>query len=544
MKNIPERKNIAELKPYESARGLYKRGLLLDANENYQQWMNVDLSKMKNLNRYPDPNCDALRDKLAQIYTKRLSKENIFIGNGSDEIISLLIEGFVERDESVMLMEPSYGVYEVQAGIKNRKIKKIILNSDFSLNINEIKKQCKGTKLLFLCSPNNPTGNLITFQEIQQIIQFFTGIVVIDEAYIEYAGLENSFASLVKTNKQIVVLRTFSKAWGLAGVRVGYALGDPVIINTLNKIKPSYNVSSISQEIVSQALDQKSGLQKSITQTKDLKKQLERDLTVLGMPIIPTQTNFVLAKIPNAKKIYQQLAQQKIIVRDRSTLPYLGDALRITVGSETENKKFLQALRPLIFDALIWDMDGVLIDVSRSYRRTILETVRYFCPKETISIENVNRIKNTSGFNNDWDTTYQLIEQRTKNKINYEQVKTIFQKKYKLLSINEKLLIPRDVLKQLKNRYRKFGIATGRPRNEALAALQKNGITDLFDTVVALEDTVKGKPDPQPLFKAARNLSVVNPLYIGDTPSDRQAAQAAQMRYLDIGSSKKIERVL
>ena len=179
MKTIQERSNIAALKPYESARGLYKRGLFLDANENYQQWVKIDASTVKNLNRYPDPNCDMLREKLTQIYTKGFRKENIFIGSGSDEIIALLIEGFVEDRQSVMVMEPSYAVYEVEACIKNRQIKKILLNSDFSLKVAEIKKQSQGVKLLFLCSPNNPTGNLVTLQEIKKIMQFYKGIIVI-----------------------------------------------------------------------------------------------------------------------------------------------------------------------------------------------------------------------------------------------------------------------------------------------------------------------------------------------------------------------------
>lgn len=345
MKKILERKNITTLEPYTSARDLYKEGIFMDANENYEQWIRIDWSKMPLLNRYPDSTCDQLREKLVKKYIKGFSKENIFIGCGSDEIINLLIAGFVEDDESIMMMDPSYSFYEVQAGVKNRKVKKVLLKNDFSLNIEQIRRNIKTVEIIFLCSPNNPTGNLITKEEVKSIAQFFKGIIVIDEAYIEFAGLENSLIDLVSEKTNIVISRTFSKAWGLAGIRVGYAIAPKSIIEVLLKIKESYNVSSISQNIAIQVLDQIERLQRKIEEMKDLKEQLLKGFSNLGVYASDTSANFILLKVPDAKKIYKKLADEKTIVRDRSNLPLLRDTLRITVGSEQENEKLIKTLK-------------------------------------------------------------------------------------------------------------------------------------------------------------------------------------------------------
>jgi len=339
-----QRKNIEKLKPYTSARDLYKEGIFLDANENYQQWIDIDWRKMQDLNRYPESDSLSVRRKIVEKYLKDFTEENVFFGSGSDEIIDLIIRGFVEDDEYVMVMNPSYSIYNVQAEINNKKVKSVLLNNDLSLNISEIKENIDGVKVIFLCSPNNPTGNLISIDEIKQIMEFFDGLVVIDEAYIEYAGMENSLIGLVKKNKKIMILRTFSKAWGLAGIRAGYLVGSKEIVQTLLKIKDSYNASKLTQEIVLQALDQIGKLSEILKDSKNKKIELENNLKKLGIKCIPTKANFVLAKLDNANDEYKSLTNEGVIVRDRSNLPYLGGVLRITVGTDEENSKLLKIL--------------------------------------------------------------------------------------------------------------------------------------------------------------------------------------------------------
>jgi len=343
--NTQPKQIIKDLVPYTAARDLYKKGMFLDANENFEQWIKIDWSKMPSLNRYPDSTSEMLREKLVQKYIKKAQKSNIFIGAGSDEIIDLLIRGYVENDESVMVMNPSYSVYEVQSQINNVPVKSIFLNPDFSLRISEIKKNINSVKVIFLCSPNNPTGNLITKKEINEILSFYKGILVIDEAYIEFAGLQNSFEKLALSDERVVILRTFSKAWGLAGIRIGYAIANEKLINTLLKIKDSYNVSQSSLSIAFQALDNVADLIKKISSINELKKQLSKKLVVLGLEIIPTAANFILARVSNATSLYKQLASKGIIVRDRSSMHFLNNVLRISVGSAYENRKLISVLK-------------------------------------------------------------------------------------------------------------------------------------------------------------------------------------------------------
>lgn len=341
MKTLLQRRNITTLEGYTSARDIYKDGIFFDANENYEQWVAIDWKNTPSLNRYPDSTSDKLREKLARTYVCGYGKNNIFVGCGSDEIINLLIEGFVEDGESIMVMDPSYAFYEVQANIKNRKVKKILLNNDFSLNVEKIQGNIKTVKIIFLCSPNNPTGNLISTKEIQAIMQFYNGIVVIDEAYVEFAGLKNSLINMVNENSNIVILRTFSKAWGLAAIRVGYAIGPTSIIKVLLKIKESYNVSSLSQYIAFRALDQIKRLQEKINETKKLKLALLKNFSNLGIKALDTSANYILIRVPDAKRIYTTLAKQGVIVRDRSNLPLLANTLRVTIGSQQENETLL-----------------------------------------------------------------------------------------------------------------------------------------------------------------------------------------------------------
>lgn len=538
------KKIISNLTPYTAARDLYKKGVFLDANEYIEQWVKIDWSKIPSLNRYPDSSSEELREKIARNYVKNTTINNIFIGSGSDEIIDLLIRGYVEADEYIMVMNPSYSLYEVQANINNVSVKSILLNPDFSLNIDEIRKNIINVKIIFLCSPNNPTGTLITFKEVVQILSFYQGILVIDEAYIEFAGLENSFEKLVKTNEQIVILRTFSKAWGLAGIRIGYSIANKKIINTLFKIKDSYNVSQSSQSIALQALDYVAELFIRTDSINRIKDALIIDLKRLNIDVIPTCANFILARIPNATQIYKQLAEKEIIVRDRSKLPYLNNVLRITPGSNDENNQLIRALKKCIkpidlskIDGLIFDMDGVLVDVTKSYREAIRQTASYFLNREVLMSE-VSEIKQRVGMNNDWDATYALINDSA---ISYQEVKDYFQSIYlgeknkKGLINNEDLIIPKKILKKLKNKYKKMGIATGRPKNEVEYVIKKNNLESFFDCVVTMDDVSQDKPAPDSIKKVIKTLNLKNTLYIGDSPSDVVAAERAGIPSIYVG---------
>lgn len=346
-----QKKNIQNLEPYVCARDIFTKGIFLDANEAPGQWVDIDWSRVKDLNRYPDSRANELRDKLAEflsIPNFEIERENLFIGNGSDEIIDLLIKVFVEADECIMTMNPSYSVYDVQANTYGVGIKNIDLQEDFSIDTDEILANTEDVKIIFLCSPNNPTGNLLREENLLRILESFEGLVVVDEAYIEFAGEDASYLKLIKKYENLVILRTFSKAWGLAGIRVGYSVARVEITQVLLKSKESYNTTAVSQELALQALEQSSALEKVIAQTLQIKSNLEQELTEMGLEVIPSSANFTLVRIPDATRIYEQCAKQGVIIRNRSKLYLLDNVLRISIGSKTEIEQLLKILGEIV----------------------------------------------------------------------------------------------------------------------------------------------------------------------------------------------------
>ncbi len=338
------RKNIKNLIPYSSARDEYKgtEGIFLDANENgYGSPLNKDY------NRYPDPLQLSLKEQLSNI--KNTPKETIFLGNGSDEAIDILYRAFCEPGiDNVIICPPTYGMYEVSANINDVEIIKVPLIEDtFQLNVPSVLESVTThTKLIFICCPNNPTGNGVKWTDIKAILSFFKGIVVIDEAYIDFAGYR-SLISELKNYSNIVILQTFSKGWGMAGLRVGMAFASTQIIEIFNKVKSPYNINSISQQLISEALKNKlqvdARIKEIISEREKLSKELARFSFVTR--VYPSEANFILVKTINCLDLYNYLATHKIIVRDRSNVMLCENCLRITIGTKEENKKLIEQLQ-------------------------------------------------------------------------------------------------------------------------------------------------------------------------------------------------------
>ena len=335
------RKNILGLKPYSSARDDFsgEAEIYLDANEN---------PYASPYNRYPDPHQWRVKEKLASI--KKVDPSQIFLGNGSDEAIDLLIRAFCEPYyDSIMVTEPTYGMYSVCAEINGVNVQQVLLNHDFDLDLDAFPGTFDATtKILFLCSPNNPTSNLLSRDKIIQVLKRFYGLVVIDEAYIDFTR-EKSFIKELSKFSHLVVLQTFSKAWGLAGLRMGMCFGSPEIIAILNKIKYPYNVSSRSQDLVLDALENAYGkdiwVDEILSQREKLSKALRR-VKAVGK-VFPSHGNFLLLRVIDAPYVYQYLMDKKIIVRDRSKVTLCYNCLRITVGTPEENERLIQILKSL-----------------------------------------------------------------------------------------------------------------------------------------------------------------------------------------------------
>ena len=333
------RQNIRTLKPYSSARSEFKgvAEVFLDANENPFD---------TGLNRYPDPLQWKLKEKISQL--KGVPKENVFLGNGSDEVIDLLIRIFCEpQEDHIIILPPTYGMYQVSADIANIAVLKIPLVDNFQPDVPTILEAAGAhSKLLFLCSPNNPTGNSFDQEKVLELIKQFPGIVVMDEAYIDFAA-QASFLEQLEQYPNLVVMQTFSKAWGMAGIRLGMGFASTEIVGLFNKVKPPYNINQLTQEAALDQLEQVQATKEGVAKILQERAALTDALQELSyvQTIHPSETNFILVKLDDPKAVYDYLVGEKIIVRNRSTVLLCAGCLRITIGKPEENEKLLQTLK-------------------------------------------------------------------------------------------------------------------------------------------------------------------------------------------------------
>ncbi|MFN5424583.1 MAG: histidinol-phosphate transaminase [Bacteroidota bacterium] len=336
------RSNIRDLQPYSSARDEFsgEAKVFLDANEN-----SLGSPLIQWYNRYPDPHHRLLREKLSVI--KGIAPEHIFIGNGSDECIDLLYRCFCEPGKSnTIICPPTYGMYEVSANINDVKIVRAPLLPDYQLDLVHLEQLVnEDTRIIWICSPNNPTGNLMQWQDLETILNHFNGLVVIDEAYINFAR-QRSWITALTDYPNLVVLQTLSKAWGLAGLRLGMAFASTAIIEVLQRVKPPYNISQPAQELALKALEEVEQVNDMIRHLVDMRDALAEVLATMPEveTVYPSDANFLLVKIRNARKVYEFLLENGIVVRDRSKVQLCDDCLRITIGTEQENTHLVDAL--------------------------------------------------------------------------------------------------------------------------------------------------------------------------------------------------------
>ena len=331
------RKNILSLKPYSSARDEFSGtdGVFLDANEN----------PFGELNRYPDPHQQELKQKLSVI--KNMPVTSVFVGNGSDEVIDLTYRIFCNPGkDKALTFTPTYGMYEVSAEINDVELIKIPLISGFQVDFDALENYLEDEtlKLIFICSPNNPTAN--SLENIETVLQKFNGMVIVDEAYIDFSS-SGSFLTKIDQYPNLIVMQTFSKAWGLAAARVGMAYSNDLVISLYNKVKPPYNVSAPNQKAALKALDDKAGFEKRKSIILEQKTWLRTQL--MAVPVVlniyPSDANFLLVEMTDANRVYNELVNQKVITRNRHT--QVNNCIRITVGSPEENLALIKALKSL-----------------------------------------------------------------------------------------------------------------------------------------------------------------------------------------------------
>ncbi|PZD76665.1 histidinol-phosphate transaminase [Mesonia sp. K7] len=337
------RPHLMKMKPYSSARDEYKdfdkEMVFLDANENPFETA---------YNRYPDPQQQKLKKLLSQ--HKNVEVNQILLGNGSDEVLDLIFRAFCEPSkDNIITLPPTYGMYSVLANLNNIVVRETLLDKDFQPSTEAVLEITdSNTKLLIICSPNNPTGNLISVEHILKLLKEFKGLVVIDEAYIDFSPQE-SWISKLNEFPNLIITQTFSKAYGLAGLRLGVCYASQEIITVLNKIKPPYNVNQLTQKLAIKRLQNNQNIKEEITLINQEKKRL---LKVLGetsfiQKVFPTQANFILIKVDDAQKRYDQFIENGIVVRNRNSQPLCENCLRLSIGTPVENKKLLHIIKTL-----------------------------------------------------------------------------------------------------------------------------------------------------------------------------------------------------
>lgn len=546
--------NFSEYVPVQSAEALARKKELpieeidkLDAGESLwgpSPLVVKRLSRFKGYQFYPDPSYLSLRKKIEE-YTD-VGYEQILVSNGGDELIDLLLRLMLNVGDKIIDTPPTFSSYRISTVLNRGVVLNVPRKKDFAIDTEAILRSIdKKVKIIFICNPNNPTGTVTTVDEIEKILK--SGVLVcVDEAYIEYGG--QSCIPLMKKYNNLVILRSFSKWAGIAGLRLGYGLMSANMVAQLMKIKQPYNVNSAAVIAGIASLEDelyRTRTIKKITDQRDMMCRRILDMNVYR--VTKSGGNFLFIQAPQKILDLVQIgfASDGIAVR---MLSINGEgALRITIGKPAQNEKILSILnatRANQYDTLLFDMDGVLVDVSKSYRRAIQKTACFFLGR-TVSKSEVAIIKGKVGMNNDWDATYALIGNKD---IPYEEVKAYFQKLYlgngmkKGLIEKEDLLISRANLISLKKKYGKMGIVTGRPRVEAEYVIKRFRLGDIFDILIAKEDAKREKPFPDPITKAMKMLKSKTPVYIGDSPSDVVAANAADIPCLYIGSNPSAKK--
>lgn len=337
------RENIKDLKPYSSARDEYKEFnsdmIFLDANENPHE---------NGVNRYPDPQQTSVKKELSKY--RSISEKKILLGNGSDEVLDLIFRAFCEpKQDNIITLPPTYGMYKVLAQINNVEEREVLLTERFEPSVKKILETVnENSKILFLCSPNNPTGNSFSKESVEVLLKTFNGLVVLDEAYVDFSS-EKSWLERLEEFPNLIITQTFSKAYGMAGVRLGICYASEEIITILNKIKPPYNINDLTQKCALKRFLKIEDIQKDVQKILKERDRLIENLKLIDFvaEIYPTDANFVLVKVDDADKRYNQLVKKGIVIRNRTTQPLCENTLRFTVGTKKETKLLIKALKEI-----------------------------------------------------------------------------------------------------------------------------------------------------------------------------------------------------
>ncbi|MFH2106823.1 MAG: histidinol-phosphate transaminase [Candidatus Micrarchaeota archaeon] len=555
------RKEIQEMSPYAGGE-VIDIEVKLNQNESPFNLPKKIIEKIKQkmdsikFNRYNEGSLKRLRELTAKKFN--VDANQIIYGCGIDELLYYLTMAVVDKGNKIVRPVPSFGMYRICSKVFGANDTPVMLDKNFELT-EEFVKESKDAKLTFICRPNSQTANSWDKKTIEKIVKETSGIVCIDEAYAEFAN--DDCMDLLKYDN-VVIMRTFSKAYLAAGLRLGYAIGNKRMIELMNRVRLPWNVNVVSQAIGEIILENEEIFQERLDRIKENRSKLIEEMKKI-VKVLPTETNFISFEVKNPKQICAELKTRGVLIRDISKYPMLENFLRVNVGTNEENKKFIETLKSILagrntkLNAIIFDIDGVLVDVSKSYREAIKLTVEKFSGRKP-SDEEIEAVKKKPNSNNDWVVTYALatdfkrdLSKIDRNDGEYLKMKAQFQEYYLGgLIDNEELLIKPESFKKLEARGIRVGVVTSRPRYEALYVLKRIGKfnEEIFDEelVVAQEDCDEEKPSPKPIRKVLERMKIKagDATYIGDTINDKLAANMAEVMYEEVNSEQNVNDIL
>lgn len=465
-----------------------------------------------------------------------IDPKNVMLTNGSDEALRLIMEAYISEDDTVVIMEPSFAMFKFYAKLQGARVVSAPLGPYLEF-IEEPYDDLSDPRMIVLCNPNNPTGTMIPQESILRIADKYPdSIILVDEAYYEF--LDETVIPFIKNRKNIVVTRTFSKAFGLAGIRAGALIADETVLATVRMIASPYMVSSLTSKICLSALTDTDKIIEDVKDIIQTREWLSSELSARGYQVYPSYANFLMVDMKDdAIKVMDGLKKKGFLVRDRTQV--ISGGVRISIGPRAVMEDFIKAFDqvrfdPEKYDAFLFDMDGVLIDVSGSYMCAIQKTASEFLD-EGLSMKEIEDEKKHFGMNSDWICVQSLLRKRGRD-VSLEEIQDVFDKIYVPLREKEKALFDEDRFKAIL-KIKKSALVTGRPRREAYYSLEKYGLTRFFRSIITLDDVKKGKPDPEGIIKAVRKIGAERAIYIGDTVDDMMAARQAGIDAIGISSS-------
>jgi histidinol-phosphate aminotransferase len=509
--------------------------LKLDMNENTLGCSPFVESAIKSLSpadfsKYPT--YGEIEDKIANFFG--LETSQVVVTNGGDAGINAMYNTYVNPEDEIIYTVPTYVMYKIDAQRVRAMIVQVPYEQKWIYPVDKvIEKVSNRTKLIVISSPANPTGDIVPEEDICKILEAAPDtMLLLDEAYWRFTSRENkTLKHLINKYDNLTIMHTFSKDYGLAGIRIGYLISKSDNIEQIRKSMDPFSVNIIANKAAMAAMDDQDFVQNYVNQVKESKEYVKNELKNIADEVYDSEANFIFFYVGYKQEWYHsKLIKKRIKLRRYPNNPMLEGYIRLTLGTIDQMKIVINHLKD--YELIIFDIDGVLVDESQTYRKAIRCTYQYFAGKE-ISFEKIQEYKNKGGFNNDWKLTRHLLKLENIN-ITMDEVINKFQEYYfndgKGFIAEETLLVNKELIKNLARKY-KLAVFTGRPRSEALYILSKEGIKNCFDIIISMDDVPqgKGKPDPWGLEEICNKLGTRNAIYIGDMPDDIEASEAANL---------------